>query len=184
MIPTNESAFRRKTHPDPAAATNNPPSAGPTARATLKPTPDNASADGSSLAGTNSGTIACHAGLFIAEPRPSVARRRCGVHCDKHPHLCNKQETTSVKDVGQRARWQGKQNRRQTACRFNQCYEETLSEKPSTMTHRRPASTNRGWTRPSQPKARGRLVRAVDSKPTERLQPLSSAEQSWLDHDS
>ncbi len=80
MIPTNESAFRRKTHPDPAAATNNPPSAGPTARATLKPTPDNASADGSSLAGTNSGTIACHAGLFIAEPRPSVKVRRSSSH--------------------------------------------------------------------------------------------------------
>src|SRR5262249_37101587 len=45
---------------------------GPTARETLKATPVRVIASGKSLRGTNSGTIACHAGLFSAEPRPKV----------------------------------------------------------------------------------------------------------------
>ena len=49
-----------------------PPNAGPTARATLNPAPFSATASCNSAGGTNSGTIACQAGPFMAAPKPSA----------------------------------------------------------------------------------------------------------------
>src|SRR5262249_40380972 len=72
MTPRKEAAFSRKTAPEPAVATNNPPIAGPTARETLNATLVSVIAAGSSLRGTSSGTIACQAGLFRAAPNPRV----------------------------------------------------------------------------------------------------------------
>src|SRR6185437_10062164 len=76
ITPANESEFSRKTQADPVstranAATIRPPSAGPTARARLFEPEFNDTASGISSRGTSSGTIACHAGLFIAEPKLS-----------------------------------------------------------------------------------------------------------------
>src|SRR5882672_6642603 len=67
----NEAALRKKTAQGPDAATMRPPKAGPNARAMLMPTPLSAIAAGNSSAGTNSGVIACQAGLLIAVPMPS-----------------------------------------------------------------------------------------------------------------
>src|ERR1044072_7430140 len=72
MTPTNESELSRKAAQGPAAATMMPPSAGPTARAMLKATLLSETAAVSSLRGTSSGTMACHAGAFIAAPSPSA----------------------------------------------------------------------------------------------------------------
>src|SRR5579864_1124913 len=71
MTPRKETAFRTKVQPGPAVATIKPPSAGPAARAMLKPMLPSAMAPGSSGRGTSSGMIACHAGLLAAAPRPS-----------------------------------------------------------------------------------------------------------------
>src|ERR1700688_2844374 len=60
-----------KVQPGPAMATIRPPSAGPAARAMLKPMLPSAIAPGSSGRGTSSGMIACQAGLLAAAPRPS-----------------------------------------------------------------------------------------------------------------
>ncbi len=54
--------------PAPMAATTAPPSAGPTARARLKPTELSAMADGSSGCGTRSGMMACQVGPFMVAP--------------------------------------------------------------------------------------------------------------------
>jgi hypothetical protein len=70
MTPRNETALSRKTAPEPAAATTSPPSAGPAARATLKPTELSETAAGTSAFGTSSGTIAPQAGPFKALPKP------------------------------------------------------------------------------------------------------------------
>jgi hypothetical protein len=80
MTPRNEAAFSRKTEPEPAIATSKPPIAGPTARDTLKATLVRVIAAGSSLCGTSSGTIACHAGLFNAAPSPNVKVRARSNH--------------------------------------------------------------------------------------------------------
>jgi len=45
ITPKNDAAFNRNDHPDPAAATTIPPSAGPTARATLNPAEFSATAE-------------------------------------------------------------------------------------------------------------------------------------------
>src|SRR5271165_747635 len=71
MTPKNEAAFSKKDHPDPAAATTIPPSAGPTARATLNPAEFKATAEAWRSGEITSGVIACHAGSFIAAPKPS-----------------------------------------------------------------------------------------------------------------
>src|SRR5882724_7775325 len=71
ITPKNDAAFNRKVVPDPTAATTTPPSAGPTARATLNPAEFNATADACCSRGTNSGVIACQAGSFITDPNPS-----------------------------------------------------------------------------------------------------------------
>src|ERR1700733_7301208 len=73
MTPANESALRKNTDPAPVwtrwnAATISPPNAGPTARARLLLAAFSETVSGISSRGTNSGTIACQAGLFIAEP--------------------------------------------------------------------------------------------------------------------
>src|SRR6202035_4246203 len=73
ITPAKESAFNKKTDPAPVlvrakAATIKPPSAGPTARARLLLAAFKETESGINSRGTNSGTIACQAGLFIAEP--------------------------------------------------------------------------------------------------------------------
>jgi len=80
MTPRNENAFSRKVDPHPTAATRTPPSAGPTALATLKPAEFSATAEACCLAGTNSGVIACHAGSFITAPRPSRKVNNSSTH--------------------------------------------------------------------------------------------------------
>src|SRR6185437_7722432 len=70
---TNDAELSAKTHPAPVSARRNaatirPPSAGPTARAMLLLAAFSVTAGGIWSIGTSSGTIACHAGLFIAEP--------------------------------------------------------------------------------------------------------------------
>jgi len=60
----------KNTGPGPAAPTIKPPSAGPTALATLNPAAFSATASCSSEGETTSGTIACHAGVFIAAAKP------------------------------------------------------------------------------------------------------------------
>src|SRR5262249_15636699 len=75
ITPRKEIAFNRKTAPDPSAATNRPPRAGPTARATLKATEPSVTAAGRLALVTSSGVIACHAGAFAAAPNPSAKLR-------------------------------------------------------------------------------------------------------------
>src|SRR5215469_11968859 len=70
ITPKNDAAFNRNDQPDPAAATTIPPSAGPTARATLNPAEFNATADAWRCGEITSGVIACHAGSFITAPTP------------------------------------------------------------------------------------------------------------------
>src|SRR5712671_3038708 len=71
ITPKNDAAFSRNVVPEPTAATTTPPSAGPTARATLNPAEFKATADACCSRRTNSGVIACHAGSFITDPSPS-----------------------------------------------------------------------------------------------------------------
>src|SRR6185312_6267215 len=80
---TKDAELRAKTQLAPVSARRNaatirPPSAGPTARAMLLLAALSVTACGRWSIGTNSGTIACHAGLFIAEPtfRRKVKKRR------------------------------------------------------------------------------------------------------------
>src|SRR5215471_3093165 len=70
ITPKKDAAFNRKDHPDPAAATTRPPSAGPAARATLNPAEFSATAEAWCCGDTTSGVIACHAGSFITAPTP------------------------------------------------------------------------------------------------------------------
>src|ERR1700755_3108550 len=69
-IPTNDTAFSANTQPAPTAATTNPPTAGPTARATFMFSPLSAAAWGSTGRSTRSGLTACHAGAATALPQP------------------------------------------------------------------------------------------------------------------
>src|SRR5258706_16252352 len=78
--PTNETGLRRKPAPAPTAATSSPPSAGPTDLARLKPAEFSEIAAGSSDFGTSSGMMACQAGPFIVEPRPSAKVSHSRVH--------------------------------------------------------------------------------------------------------
>src|SRR6185436_2231111 len=68
--PTNEAALSRNVASGPAAATSRPPSAGPAARAMLKPMLWRVTAPGRSSRGTSSGTIDCQAGPLRAAPSP------------------------------------------------------------------------------------------------------------------
>ena len=73
MTAAKESALRAKTEPAPPwvvrkAATMRPPSAGPTARARLLEAALRETVSGMRVWGTSSGTMACQAGLFMAEP--------------------------------------------------------------------------------------------------------------------
>src|SRR5579884_727754 len=87
ITPKNETAFSRKAQPEPSVpqqmvAINNPPSAGPTARAMLNPAEFRATAAGNFEGGTRSGVRACHAGSFITAPTPSKnvnTSKICGV---------------------------------------------------------------------------------------------------------
>src|ERR1700733_4512530 len=90
ITPANESAFRKKTEPAPPCtplkpATISPPSAGPTARARLLLAAFSETVSGISSRGTNSGTIACHAGLFMAEPMLSRKVNASSDHGDTWP---------------------------------------------------------------------------------------------------
>src|ERR1700733_7337546 len=90
ITPANESAFRKKTEPAPPCtplkpATISPPSAGPTARARLLLAAFSETVSGISSRGTSSGTIACHAGLFIAEPILSRKVNASNAHGDTWP---------------------------------------------------------------------------------------------------
>ena len=67
------------------AATINPPSAGPTARARLLLAAFKLTVSGISSRGTSSGTIACHAGLFIADPIFSRNVNASSAHGDTYP---------------------------------------------------------------------------------------------------
>src|SRR5580692_2550156 len=71
MTQKNEAAFSKKATPEPAIAITIPPNAGPTARATLKPTEFKATAGACCRGETTSGVMACHAGSFMTAPRPS-----------------------------------------------------------------------------------------------------------------
>ena len=63
-------ALSAKAAAGPAAARTKPPSAGPSARARLKPMPFSAIAPTRSSRGTNSGVVAAQAGKFSAVPAP------------------------------------------------------------------------------------------------------------------
>src|SRR5262249_50821029 len=89
-------AFNRKDQPDPAAATTKPPSAGPTARATLNPAELRATADAWRGAETTSGVMACHAGSFITAPIPSSRVNTSSVH---GATALNKVRTPSAADA-------------------------------------------------------------------------------------
>ncbi len=90
ITPANEIAFSANTLPAPVcavlnAATINPPSAGPTARARLLLAAFKLTVSGIIARGTSSGTIACHAGLFIADPTFSRNVNASSVHGETHP---------------------------------------------------------------------------------------------------
>src|ERR1700678_3828926 len=90
MTPANDRALRKKTDPAPVCtrwkpATIRPPSAGPTARARLLLAAFSETVSGISSRGTSSGTIACHAGLFIAEPKLSRKVNASNAHGDTWP---------------------------------------------------------------------------------------------------
>src|SRR5688572_9017963 len=68
--PRKDAALSRKLAPGPRVAITRPPSAGPTARATLNDRLLRATACGSSRRPTSSGTVACQAGELIAVPSP------------------------------------------------------------------------------------------------------------------
>ena len=70
--PTNDSASITNTTPGPAAATTNPPRAGPSVRATFTPTPLSVTPAASSSLGSSSGTTAYQAGSFSAVAMPSA----------------------------------------------------------------------------------------------------------------
>src|SRR5579864_8088905 len=80
ITPKNEAAFSRKDHPDPAAATTIPPSAGPTARATFNPAEFKATAEAWRAGVTISGVMACQAGSFTIAPAPSTKVNASRVH--------------------------------------------------------------------------------------------------------
>src|SRR6185437_9475791 len=80
MTPENDAALSRNDHPAPAAATINPPSAGPAARATLKPAEFSATAEECWAGETTSGVMACHAGSFITAPIPSRKVKPSSIH--------------------------------------------------------------------------------------------------------
>src|SRR5208282_1538741 len=75
-----DAALSRKVGPAPAQATTTPPIAGPMARAALKLMPLSEIAAVKSLRDASSGTIACHAGAFSADPTPSAKLNTRRVH--------------------------------------------------------------------------------------------------------
>gem|GEM_PF-6896637 len=80
ITPKKEAAFNKNDHPDPAAATTIPPSAGPVARATLNPAEFNATAEACRGVETTSGVIACQAGSFMTAPSPRKNVNTSSVH--------------------------------------------------------------------------------------------------------
>src|SRR5438552_16541935 len=85
ITPKNEAAFIRNATPELVAAITNPPSAGPTARATLNPTELRATAGAWFSRQTTSGVIACQAGPFITAPRPSTKENSNKIHGGMQP---------------------------------------------------------------------------------------------------
>jgi hypothetical protein len=99
-----EAALNRNTLPAPVvteanAATASPPSAGPTARARLNPALLIEIASGNSERGTNSGTIACQAGLFMAEPMFRKKVRTSSAHGEMMPARVSAQSTRAAASI-------------------------------------------------------------------------------------
>src|SRR5215470_16794487 len=90
ITPKKEAAFNRNDHPDPAAATTSPPSAGPTARATLNPAEFSATAEAWRSGETTSGVMACHAGSFMTAPTPIRKVKNRSIHGVTAPNSVNK----------------------------------------------------------------------------------------------
>ena len=111
MTPKNDAAFSRKDHPDPAAATTIPPSAGPTARATLNPAEFSATADACRAGETTSGVIACHAGSFITAPSPS---RNVKISSTQGSTACSSVSTPSAADATTIQPWVKSRSRRRS----------------------------------------------------------------------
>ena len=80
MMPMYDNALSTNTSQGPIAATNSPAIAGPIARDTFTATLLSAIAGCSSSAGTRSGTIADHAGIIMAEPRPRKKMKPSSSH--------------------------------------------------------------------------------------------------------
>src|SRR5580704_12433765 len=85
ITPTKERELSRNTDAAPVvarakSATIRPPRAGPRARARLNPAELSETASGNCARGITSGTIACHAGLFIAAPMFSRKVRISRIH--------------------------------------------------------------------------------------------------------
>src|SRR5436305_3721276 len=127
MTPKNDAAFSRNDDPEPANATTIPPSAGPTARATLNPAEFSATADPCCAGETTSGVMACHAGSFITAPIPS-----------RNVNASNDQGPTA---------WNNVRTPRARAATIIQLWVNNSSRRRSTMSARAPAgstATNTG----------------------------------------
>src|SRR5690242_1259562 len=97
----NESALSENTSPAPSqteanAATSNPPNAGPTALARLNPALFKEMATGNCSRGTNSGTMACQVGPFIAAPTLSKNVKMSNVHGPIQPARVNPLSTAAT----------------------------------------------------------------------------------------
>src|SRR5271157_3200998 len=112
MTPRNETALSRKTAPEPAAATTNPPSAGPAARATLKPT--ELSETAAEAEEESEGQKKLRRGEM--EHRQDTQPERG----PQHPALAEDQQPTAVHYVSQRPRRQRQQEYRERFRRLNQ----------------------------------------------------------------
>jgi hypothetical protein len=128
-------ALSAKAAAGPDAARTKPPSAGPSARARLKPMPFSAMAPTRSPRGTSSGVVAAQAGKFTAVPAPmakvsasrpqgpsaSAAAKDGQQHAHgRDPELRRDQRAAAVEDVGRGAAGQGEEEDRQHGGRLHQ----------------------------------------------------------------
>src|SRR5258707_3126219 len=100
----NERALSENTKPAPNhaeanAATVNPPRAGPSALARLNPALFRAIATGNCPRGTNSGTIACQVGPFIAAPALSKQVRTSNEPGPIQPARVNPLSSTAATNI-------------------------------------------------------------------------------------
>src|SRR5580658_371174 len=87
MTPKNDTKFAAKAVATPATDMIAPARAGPTARARLNSIPFSAEAAARSSLGTNSGRIACHAGVSNASPEESANVSTKSIHGDITPAI-------------------------------------------------------------------------------------------------